>query len=408
MKILVLGSLFRQADELCLLKKSKIGLQNQANTFEWALIKGFDSILDKPVDIINVLPVGTYPKYYEDLILKGKKWEHQPGAHDEEIRSINLPLFKQITRAILCRMAIKKWIKNNEDDELFIISLVCYLPFLLAMQTVPKNVKTILIVPDIPEYMDLRSSIPLPIKILRSLHNKIFYRSIDRIDGFVLLTEQMKFPLNVGTRPYCVMEGLVDHDLVNPADNAMRDIGKQSILYTGSLKTRYGIMHLLHAIDLIANDNYEFWICGSGEAEKEINKRCAFDKRIKYFGYVKKKEILQLQQKATVLINPRNNEGEYTKYSFPSKTIEYMMSGTPVIMYKLDGVPDEYDPFLYYIDGNTPQDIANRIVEVTGKSQTELDEFGNRARQFVIENKNHIVQAGKILSLCSNKLLNYF
>ncbi len=101
MKILVLGSLFRHEDELSLLKKSKIGLQNQANTFQWALIKGFDSILNKPVDIVNVLPVGTYPKQYEDLMLRGKKWEHQPGAHDEEIWTINLPLLKQITRTML-------------------------------------------------------------------------------------------------------------------------------------------------------------------------------------------------------------------------------------------------------------------------------------------------------------------
>ena len=401
-KILVLGSLFRQADEFCLLKKSKIGLQNQANTFQWALIKGFDSILNKPVDIINVLPVGTYPKQYEDLILKGKKWEHQLGAHNEEIWSINIPLFKQITRTMLCRKAINRWIENNEHEELFIIALVCYLPFLMAVQDVPQNVKVILIVPDIPEYMDLRLSIPLPIKIFRSLHDKIFYWSINRIDGFVLLTEQMKFPLHIGTRPYVVMEGLVDHDLVKSSDNTIRDINKKVILYTGSLNIQFGIMDLLDAIDLIANYNYEFWICGSGEAEKEIEKRCAHDKRIKYFGYVAKNEILKLQQKATVLINPRNNEGEYTKYSFPSKTMEYLMSGKPVIMYKLDGIPDEYDPFLYYITGNSPRDIANKIIEVAGKSQAELDVCGNRARQFVMKNKNHIVQARKILSPCSS------
>jgi glycosyltransferase involved in cell wall biosynthesis len=198
------------------------------------------------------------------------------------------------------------------------------------------------------------------------------------------------------------MEGLVDHDLVKSSDNTIRDINKKVILYTGSLNIQFGIMDLLDAIDLIANYNYEFWICGSGEAEKEIEKRCAHDKRIKYFGYVAKNEILKLQQKATVLINPRNNEGEYTKYSFPSKTMEYLMSGKPVIMYKLDGIPDEYDPFLYYITGNSPRDIANKIIEVAGKSQAELDVCGNRARQFVMKNKNHIVQARKILSLCSS------
>ena len=82
--------------------------------------------------------------------------------------------------------------------------------------------------------------------------------------------------------------------------------------------------------------------------------------------------------------------------------MEYLVSGKPVIMYKLDGIPDEYDPFLDYIAGNSPRDIANKNVEVIEKTQAELDECGNRARQFVMKNKNHIVQAQKILSLCSS------
>jgi len=78
------------------------------------------------------------------------------------------------------------------------------------------------------------------------------------------------------------------------------------------------------------------------------------------------------------------------------------MSGKPVIMYKLDGIPDEYDPFLYYIVGNAPQDIANKIIEVVEKSHAELDEIGRRGMQFVIKNKNHLIQARKVLSLFLN------
>ena len=107
----------------------------------------------------------------------------------------------------------------------------------------------------------------------------------------------------------------------------------------------------------------------------------------------------KLQQKATVLINPRNNDGEYTKYSFPSKTMEYMLSGKPVIMYKLDGVPDEYDSYLYYIGGNTADDIKKTILEVLNKSEKELESFGQKAAEFVSENKNSVVQAKRILTL---------
>ena len=79
--------------------------------------------------------------------------------------------------------------------------------------------------------------------------------------------------------------------------------------------------------------------------------------------------------------------------------MEYMLSGTPVLMYKLDGIPDEYDPYLYYINGNQPKNSANRIMEICEKPQSELDDFGKKARQFVLENKNCMVQAKKIIDM---------
>jgi len=84
--------------------------------------------------------------------------------------------------------------------------------------------------------------------------------------------------------------------------------------------------------------------------------------------------------------------------------MEYILSGKPVLMYKLDGVPDEYDQYLYYINGSEPKDIADRIMEVCEKPQSELDDFGQKARQFVLENKSSEIQAKKIIDMI--KMMN--
>lgn len=55
------------------------------------------------------------------------------------------------------------------------------------------------------------------------------------------------------------------------------------------------------------------------------------DRRIQYLGSIPHDEILQLQRTASLLVNPRTPEGIYTKYSFPSKTMEYLASGTPTL-----------------------------------------------------------------------------
>ena len=376
-----------------------MGLPGAVNTYQWNLIKGLDKNLSKPIDIINILPVGIYPKYFSDLTLRTKKWSHFPGANDLEIGFINVPFLKHIKQFITCKTAIKKWLNDNGNDKKSILIYTPYLPFLLAVNKIPDNVNVTLIVTDIPQYYDLNNSSNKLKKYLRLVKNFLIYKSIKRIDSFVVLTQQMEKPLSIDERRYVVIEGIIDEDNIGFYHNKFENVDKKTILYTGALHSIYGVKNMIDGFRLIEKANYELWICGSGEAEKEIINASKIDKRIKYFGYVSKKEIYELQQKATVVINPRTNDGEYNKYSFPSKTMEYMLSGKPVLMYKLDGVPDEYDQYLYYINGSKPKDIADRIMEVCEKPQSELNDFGQKARQFVLENKSSEIQAKKIIDM---------
>ena len=71
------------------------------------------------------------------------------------------------------------------------------------------------------------------------------------------------------------------------------------------------------------------------------------NEKIKYFGVIDFESILLRQKNTDLLINPRPSIDEYTKYSFPSKIMEYMASGTPVLTTKLSGIPMEY--YDYYI-----------------------------------------------------------
>ena len=171
MKILFLGCLFDEKEENDLLKESKIGLPGAVNTYQWNLIKGLDKVLKTPVDIVNVLPVGTYPKYFKNLILKTKRWSHSLGAKDLEIGSINVPLLKQAWRAISCKKAIRKWLKSAENEKGILIYST-YLPFLYSVKNLPDTVKITLIVTDLPEYYDLTASRNQIKKCLRVVYNR--------------------------------------------------------------------------------------------------------------------------------------------------------------------------------------------------------------------------------------------
>jgi glycosyltransferase involved in cell wall biosynthesis len=116
---------------------------------------------------------------------------------------------------------------------------------------------------------------------------------------------------------------------------------------------------------------------------------------------VSRERVLLMQQNATVLVNPRTSEGDFTKYSFPSKIMEYFASGTPTIMHRLPGIPEEYYSYCFVVDPADAESLFKTMVKVCGMNQMELNEIGRKAQNFIFEQKNPKKQAGKIFEMIS-------
>lgn len=384
--------LFDRAEEKKIISLSPRGVSNAGNTFQWNLLDGLYKNSVSSVTVVNALPVGVWPKNFRKLILKDKKWRVY-NFDCIELGCLNIPLIKQFMRYIKA----KKIFHSSEDDNIVIST--AYLPFLQAAKKLPKNKQVTVIITDIPEFYDMHKTSIFK-KILRKLHNKIVYSSLKRVDKFVILTEQMKKPLKINDRPYLVLEGMYNSettDLQAETKNK-EDTDIINLLYTGRLNYRYGLKTLLEAFEKVDNDKLRLTVCGSGEMEKDIIELSKRNSKVTFGGFKSHSEILQLQKSSDILINPRTNSGEYTKYSFPSKTMEYMASGTPVIMYKLDGVPDEYDEFLYYVPDDSVDALAKTIEKVSKLDKADRKDRAERAQRFIFNNKNCRVQALRFLN----------
>lgn len=391
--MIFLGTLFQEEREREIIANSKAGVSNAANSFQWKMIQGLRENTKEPLIIINVLPVGTWPKHYKVCCLHDQTWEYE-GEVCHEVGGPNLPIIKQLVRTVKVCKLLKQYRTENE-----IIAFTAYLPFLCACSGLESNRKVTAVITDIPEFYDMHRVSPLR-KLLRKLHNKIVYHYMARVDRFVLLTEQMKEPLHVGDRPFMVMEGICDVPATVPAEE---NDAHFILLYTGRLNRRYGIGELLDAVEGLDDPELELWICGSGEMEQEIQTRSSKDPRIRFFGFVSHDESLLLQQRASVLVNPRTNEGEYTKYSFPSKTMEYMAAGKPVMMYRLDGIPAGYDPYLFYIPEENTESIRQTILRIKNMTPEERNLAAEKAREFVLSQKNKTVQMCRVLRFFKNE-----
>ena len=96
-----------------------------------------------------------------------------------------------------------------------------------------------------------------------------------------------------------------------------------------------------------------------------------------------------------MLINPRSAKEEFTKYSFPIKNLEYMASGTPLLTTQLPGMPLEYFSYVYIIDDETAAGIADKIITLYNERDS-IKIMGEKAKKFVMENKNYIFQGKRI------------
>lgn len=393
MKAVFWGTLFNPENSQQLLKDSKVGLQNAANTYQWGFIEGLTNNDQNSIDVISALPVGSFPKSNKKLFFFQRKYEYK-NANVLELGFINFYYIREKIRTSEFYKKTKLILKNKEKVVLYVYSL--YFPFLTAMLRLKKeygqNLHICLIVPDLPgEHGIMRSIFSLSGIWDRLIANRTLSLA-RKADSYVLLTKHMKTALQV-EKPFCVVEGFISNNDFNIQDFSPKDSYKNKIiLYAGSFNSKFGINELLESFTEIVHTNFRLWLCGPPNEVRGIIEAAQRDSRIQYFGYLSKQELNTLQQQCTLLINPRQNTGNYVQYSFPSKTMEYLASGKPVVMYKLAGIPPEYDQFIYYIGTS----LKETIIEIASKPAEELEQLGTRGKEWVLKEKNNLAQIRKV------------
>lgn len=395
MKYLYFGTICAPETYMPMLEKFRVKPSVAPFVFESALLKGMREN-GAEMDVVSFPSIPAFPKS-RHLAWGFRRETLESGYRTTWIGAVNISGLKQLCQRWSSHILLKKWLKKNKDQEKAVLIYSAYQPVSKSIVTLCKKYGTncYAIIPDLPRDMYRLAKINPVKKALSKLYVSAAENVQGCFDGYIYLTEAMKEVINPAA-PYVVVEGIADTaaaKTLQPADKTPGFVA----MYAGALNEKYGIGNLVEAFRRLDREDAQLWVFGSGDFRPAMEEYARQDKRIRYFGRVSREEVLEYERKASILVNTRDDKDEFTKFSFPSKTIEYMLSGTPMLTTKLPGIPREYFEHLYCVEDNSAETLLKVLAELSAKPEDELLAFGAGAQRFVVNEKNAQAQAGKIL-----------
>ncbi len=357
-------------------------LPNCNNVYETNLI----SELKRQVDKLEIISIN---KGYRDLecsfleiplhVVKAKK----------------KPLIDEILRFFYILKLLNKWDGKNNNVESRIILMNASIEITLAVLFFSKfyNIKTYCLI------IDTALGNFKPDTLWNKFNYCCFFLSeklYKFFDGSIAVNANVFDYLNLNKKPHLLSRIGYSSVPLKTLSNKTND--NIEIIYTGSLINYDGIHELLDAISTFECYKVCLTIYGNGPLRGMVESYASKCKNIKYGGILPFNKISDVLKKADYLINPRISYSFTDIFGFPSKMVEYLLSGTPVITTSYAAMPKEYKNFTFIIEDESSEGIKNAILRaITCEEETKLN-MVKKAYQYIVEHNHYVDIVNEILA----------
>ncbi len=359
--------------------KNKPAFQSQK--YHRLLIEGLAA--HTQVDVIANPPVNR--AVLKEPVLKLPQ-ETEGGAQYQYIPAIRNPALKALWVGFGTFFKVLTQAKKDTVVVVDVLNRVTALSALLAARL--RGKRCVGIITDLPDMLSGGG-------FYKAMANFVIRHCTD----YVLLTQAMNDYIHNSAKPYVILEGHSDIAMREKQPSPEKKTMPRVCFYAGSVRKEFGLNMLVEGFQKANLPNAQLHIYGPGSYVKELEQIAAEDPRIFYGGMLLNSQIVDKELEATLLVNPRPTHEEFVKYSFPSKTMEYMASGTPVMTTVLPGMPREYHPYVFLQEEETVDGVAKALTEAFSHSDEELFRKGQEARAFILDQKNNVIQAKKLLDM---------
>lgn len=392
MKVLYVSSTCSENKYYEYVEKHGLRVSQQAQKYNLLLAKGLAEC-GADVKIISSRPIS--PSTSKKKWFRGER-EAVDGIEFNYVKFANFKLLRQLFVFFGTFFKLLFARGKRRDTVVMCDALNIMAAKAVRMASVFRGFKSIAIVTDVPCHRPHGKKPPM--------HERINLRIMKKFSAYLLLTEQMSEIVNPKGRPYVVLEGHSDSAMASVENRLEDKLEKKVCIYAGSLRKIYGIENLVRGFIAADIPDAELHVYGDGDFVKDLRVLCDKHPTVIYKGIAPNREVVEAELRATLLVNPRPTGEDYTKYSFPSKNMEYMASGTPVLTTKLPGMPAEYNDYVFLLEEENAEGIEAALKLIFSHTREELHNKGIKAKNFVMREKNNVVQASKVLDMIEKKV----
>ncbi len=199
-------------------------------------------------------------------------------------------------------------------------------------------------------------------------------------DGYLALTDGLNNLFNPNGKPSYIFEGLVEDKKIE-----VKESKKPYIFFGGALMEKYGIYNLIDAFKEINNKNIELWICGHHGDKTRIKEVSKGFNNIKFLGLLPVSKVMEYGKASLCTVNPRPFSEDLDRFSIPSKTLEYMSMGRPVISVRNTILMEKFPEDVIWAQSSNKKDLVEAMNKVLSLTEVERENMGEKTKNRVLK-----------------------
>lgn len=379
----------------------------QTQRFGWAVIDALQ-LAGIDVSVISTDPVADYPSHAKLRFHSRRFAAH--GVQGVVVPFINATGIKHVSRFVSVTRALFAGFRTSPVDAVVVHGVNSALLWAAAAFGRRTGVPFIVLLTDPPS---VRTPYDNPgTWQLKQVDRWVIMMALRRAAGVVALAPRLAEDFAPGV-PWLHMEGIsstVSDATISgtPGDGSSETSAVSSperVVYAGGLREAFGVLDLVDAVTR-SDGQWRLEIYGRGPESTAVEAAAATSSRVHFGGLVDGDDLQRIYSSADLLINPRHIDGDLPQYSFPSKLLEYMATGTPVMTTRLPTLPEDYEPHLCLTEQGGPE-LARSIDSFFARPSAERIDLGSSAQAFILATRGHLAQGLRlrnfITEVCATK-----